>query len=1172
MAKTERGGIRLVVENYEQFNRQLQAASKTMSGFGQSAQQTAQAVNASASEYRGSSVVIEQWSETVDDSADRAAVAAQSMTTLGLAMAAAGTAAIALMTQTGLTASRIEELAALLDVTRQNAAYHAMAQGDMSKAMDLSSDAVQKQVQGIRDLHLSGEVANQTVAALIRYNLDWTKATELARLAQDAATFAMQDSSEAVQGLIHGITTLQPRVLRSYGIMVNLNEAYRVYAKENNLVATQLTQAQRQQAAFNAVLAQAPSIAGAYEAAMSTASKQVRSLKTDIVNLSEAFGEEFTPLLTSAVGSVRDILHWLTELSDPMQSFIVYAGGSASALTAFTGTALTLIPRLPALATGFRTLASAIGLTSVALGGILTIVPLAIGALAALKNAEDARKEEAISILASSENYDKYVEAMSRAELGNYTLAESVYDTAQAHLDAADAALKQVEAEKLVVQIDALKRVIKAYYNSEKGLERHAEVVRENRKEITDLMLELYANEDAMVAMAIQMGFNEEAAREWAQSLGEIAALEVNTRDALDRLQSGDFEEWAEEAKEKTEEFADSLLTVEDGGWRASKALNQYWQHLKDVAEESRNLVKFQLAGAEAFDKTSKQLADAMLRRNRALEDMETKYFNQAQDAWIKHRREILDIEGDLAAFHAGTLSELLDIDREYLQDRNDAWTQYQQDLEDAERELQRDIEDANRDRAQKLADLEREYAQDRADALRELNEDLQDAAEDHAQRLVDIERERQESLLDLEQEYQDKLYDIQNLAAQRLRDLQDEYAEKESDARLKYLRQALEYLRDEGIRVSEAYEDILRRAFIGGEDALLPFIVQSDVRDMYAQLVEELARLNDDQRWEEEDLSDDIDREQERRLEDLEEWLAEEQAAIEESYAERLAAEEKRFAEEQEARRRDYEQKLVDLERAYAREQEEINRNHQRRIDDIRLQAERERAEIAEQYARRLEDLEIEYNRERALIGQKLAERRRELNQAYADELQDIHLAKQRERTAINKEYERTKTDIIAAYRDIVFDAAEEFGQLPDNFQPVYDELETQARNEMHAVRTAIMDEINGLFTDLEARSPSRVMMRLADSILGGLEAGGLNPDAVSDMIGSAFSAQAFQANIQAALPSNMATVPMTGGGGSVTNSQTSNLTVNAQYQHQSEASLRDDLSLWSSMMGVWG
>ena len=118
MAKTERGGIRLVVENYEQFNRQLQAASKTMSGFGQSAQQTAQAVNASASEYRGSSVVIEQWSETVDDSADRAAVAAQSMTTLGLAMAAAGTAAIALMTQTGLTASRIEELAALLGHAR----------------------------------------------------------------------------------------------------------------------------------------------------------------------------------------------------------------------------------------------------------------------------------------------------------------------------------------------------------------------------------------------------------------------------------------------------------------------------------------------------------------------------------------------------------------------------------------------------------------------------------------------------------------------------------------------------------------------------------------------------------------------------------------------------------------------------------------------------------------------------------------------------------------------------------------------------------------------------------------------------------------------------------------------------------------------------------------------
>ena len=176
-----------MVENYEPFMRQIGAASKEIKGLG----------------------------KDVEDTAAQTKKATQAYKQFGVALTAVGVAAAGLLVATGLQASRIEELEVLLEVTRNNAIYLAEAEGDLAKAATFTSEAVQAQADGIRELHLSGEVANRVVSDLIRYNLDWTKATELARLAQDAATFAMQDSSEAVLGLINGITTLQPRILRT---------------------------------------------------------------------------------------------------------------------------------------------------------------------------------------------------------------------------------------------------------------------------------------------------------------------------------------------------------------------------------------------------------------------------------------------------------------------------------------------------------------------------------------------------------------------------------------------------------------------------------------------------------------------------------------------------------------------------------------------------------------------------------------------------------------------------------------------------------------------------------------------------------------------------------------------------------------------------------------------
>lgn len=226
-------------------------------------------------------------------------------------------------------AARTQELSSVLEVIGGRAGY--------TKA------DIDELVGSVKAMGIETATAQTLIIQMSRYQLDMSRSAELARLAQDAAVISMQNSSEALAGLIHGITTFNPRVLRTYGIIVNMQEAFETHAQKIGKSKDELSNAEKVQAAFNAVMAEGPSIAGSYEAAMENVGKQVRSLVRYKTEAQEAIGQLFIPAVEAGVGVLKTLYQTISDNQPVLQNFSLDLDGSAEAMTDLTAEAAPLI-------------------------------------------------------------------------------------------------------------------------------------------------------------------------------------------------------------------------------------------------------------------------------------------------------------------------------------------------------------------------------------------------------------------------------------------------------------------------------------------------------------------------------------------------------------------------------------------------------------------------------------------------------------------------------------------------------------------------------------------------------------------------------------------------------------------------------------------------------------
>ena len=201
-------------------------------------------------------------------------------------------------------AGRYEELGIAMRVAGKNAGY-------TGEQMDMLE-------RKVRDQGIAAIEARETLTRMTVANIDLAKSSELARAAQDLAVVGAMNSSDAFQHLIYGIQTAQVRILRTIGLNVSFEEGYKKTAETLGTTADKLTEWEKTQSRANVVLQASIRYQGLYEAAMTSAEKQQRSLKRYVDNYKVALGKAFQPAYLQMVLAKTNAFKRLIEVvSDP---------------------------------------------------------------------------------------------------------------------------------------------------------------------------------------------------------------------------------------------------------------------------------------------------------------------------------------------------------------------------------------------------------------------------------------------------------------------------------------------------------------------------------------------------------------------------------------------------------------------------------------------------------------------------------------------------------------------------------------------------------------------------------------------------------------------------------------------------------------------------------------
>lgn len=209
-----------------------------------------------------------------------------------------------------------------------------------------------------------------TVKTYLSMGLTLKQTEELIIATADAAAYNRQAHlswEEAIKQVAQGIKAGNSNLTDAAGITTNLSVMYERYARSIGTTAAKLTEAQKVQAAYNGMMAEASIFAGNADEAMSGYTGTQATFNQTLVTARQELGEAFIPALEEVLEIVTPLIRQFALFADENKEVVA---GVAAAATAITG----LIAVVGALAAAFLALNAAMGPVGWALLGIGALV------------------------------------------------------------------------------------------------------------------------------------------------------------------------------------------------------------------------------------------------------------------------------------------------------------------------------------------------------------------------------------------------------------------------------------------------------------------------------------------------------------------------------------------------------------------------------------------------------------------------------------------------------------------------------------------------------------------------------------------------------------------------------------------------------------------------------
>ena len=392
MANLQPMGILAVAKNVGKFTRDVGKMNKAIEGTTAAQKKLEQQQNILATRM---SLLTQKYNEQ----RQAAAKLRQNMLVLGTALIAAGGAVGVFLGKATQLAGRVQTLGV---VTAQ-----------LGKNIGKTEIQIRSLEQAVVKQGITLQSTRQSIAMMIGAEVDLAHATDLARLAQNAAVIANMDSSETFRSLIAVIQTGNIRMGRTLGLQLRFQVAYERMAKRIGVATDELTEQQRVQARTNEVMRAGRNIIGTYEAAMETAGKKMLSLNRHVEESRRAFGEAFLEVYADVIDKVTDSLKVWEGMNKAQQVGIATALGLGSAFSIVLGGVLILLAKLPALTAAVKALwliLAANPWIAVATA-IAAIVVALVSHNAKVKQAQKDVDGLATEYRKTNKSYDDYVKA-----------------------------------------------------------------------------------------------------------------------------------------------------------------------------------------------------------------------------------------------------------------------------------------------------------------------------------------------------------------------------------------------------------------------------------------------------------------------------------------------------------------------------------------------------------------------------------------------------------------------------------------------------------------------------------------------------------------------------------------------------------------------------------------